>query len=62
MIGVSEYASRDDVKAFFGPNGPPYPVVSESETREDKQKTAHYGYRQLTGDREKLGIAVEHFS
>lgn len=55
VIGVSEYASRDDVKAFFGPNGPPYPVVSESETREDKQKTAHYGYRQLTGDRRNWG-------
>jgi thiol-disulfide isomerase/thioredoxin len=55
VIGVSEYASREDVKAFFGPNGPPYPVVSESETREDKQKTAHYGYRQLTGDRRNWG-------
>ena len=55
VIGVSEYASRDDVKAFFGPGGPPYPVVSESETREDKQKTAHYGYRQLTGDRRNWG-------
>ena len=55
VIGVSEYASRDDVKAFFGPDGPPYPVVSESETREDKQKTAHYGYRQLTGDRRNWG-------
>ncbi|MGI8919580.1 MAG: TlpA disulfide reductase family protein [Pyrinomonadaceae bacterium] len=55
VIGVSEYASRDDVKAFFGTAGPPYPVVSESETREDKQKTAHYGYRQLTGDRRNWG-------
>ena len=55
VIGVSEYASRDDVKTFFGPNGPPYPVVSESETREDKQKTPHYAYRQLTGDRRNWG-------
>src|SRR5215204_1961904 len=55
VIGVSEYASRDDVKAFFGPNGPPYPVVSESETRDDKQKTPHYGYRQLTGDKRNWG-------
>jgi thiol-disulfide isomerase/thioredoxin len=55
VIGVSEYASRDEVKAFFGPNGPPYPVVSESETRDDKQKTPHYGYRQLTGDRRNWG-------
>jgi len=55
VIGVGEYASRDDVKAFFGPTGPPYPVVTESETRDDRDKTAHYGYRQLTGDTRKWG-------
>lgn len=55
VIGVSEYGSRADVKAFFGEAGPPYPVVSESETRDDKQKTAHYGYRQLTGDTRNWG-------
>jgi thiol-disulfide isomerase/thioredoxin len=49
VIGVSEYGSRDDVKAYFGEAGAPYPVVTESETRDDKQKTPHYGYRQLTG-------------
>ena len=55
VIGVSEYGSLDEVKAFFGPNGPPYPVVSESVLREDKDKTPHYGYRQLTGDKRKWG-------
>ena len=55
VIGVSEYGSRDDVKAFFGAAGPPYPVVSESESRDDKQKTPHYGYRQLTGDPRNWG-------
>ena len=55
VIGVSEYASRDEVKKFFGEAGPPYPVVTESETREDKQKTTHYGYRQLTGDKRNWG-------
>ena len=55
VIGVSEYASRDDVRAYFGPNGPPYPVVSESETREDRDKTSHFGYRQLTGDTRRWG-------
>ena len=34
VIGVSEYASRDDVKSFFGDAGPPYPVVTESESRD----------------------------
>jgi thiol-disulfide isomerase/thioredoxin len=55
IVGVSEYGTRDDVKAYFGPTGPPYPVVSESESREDRDKTAHYGYRQLTGDTRKWG-------
>ena len=55
VIGVSEYGTRDDVNNFFGPAGSPYPVVSESESREDRDKTPHYGYRQLTGDTRKWG-------
>jgi thiol-disulfide isomerase/thioredoxin len=55
VIGVSEYGSREDVRNFFGPNGSPYPVVSESESREDRDKTPHYSYRQATGDTRKWG-------
>ena len=55
VIGISEYGSRDDVKNFFGAKGSPYPIVTESETRDDKQKTPHYGYRQLTGDTRNWG-------
>ena len=55
VIGVSEYALRDDVKSFFGAVGPSFPVVSESESRDDRQKTPHYGYRQLTGDTRNWG-------
>ena len=55
VIGVSEYASRDEVRAFFGPTGAPYPVVTESEAREARDKTPHYGYRQLTGDTRRWG-------
>ena len=55
VIGVSEYASKDDVRTFFGPAGPPYPVVTESEVREDREKTPHYGYRQSTGDKRRWG-------
>ncbi|MDQ2856377.1 MAG: TlpA family protein disulfide reductase [Acidobacteriota bacterium] len=55
IIGISEYGSRADVKAFFGSAGPPYPVVSESESRDDREKTLHYGYRQATGDTRKWG-------
>ncbi len=55
IIGVSEYGSRRDVKNFFGPSGAPYPIVVESESREDREKTPHYGYRRLTGDTRKWG-------
>ena len=55
VIGVSEYAMRDEVKNYFGTDGPPYPIVTESESKEDKQKTPHYQYRQLTGDKRNWG-------
>ena len=55
VIGVGEYASRDDMRAYFGENGAPYPVVVESEGREAKTTTSHYGYRQLTGDTRNWG-------
>ncbi len=55
VIGVSEYAARNDVRTFFGTTGPPYTVVSESETRDDRDKTPHFGYRQITGDKRKWG-------
>jgi len=55
VIGVSEYGARDEVTNFFAPNGSPYPVVSESESKADRDKTAHFGYRQATGDTRKWG-------
>jgi thiol-disulfide isomerase/thioredoxin len=55
VIGVSEYGTRDAVNTFFGPTGAPYTVVSESESREDRDKTLHFSYRQLTGDTRKWG-------
>ena len=55
VIGVSEYASRADVRSYFGEGGPPFPVVVESESRQDKVNTPHYKYRQLTGDTRNWG-------
>lgn len=55
IIAVSEYASRADVRAFFGESGPPYPVVTESESKDNKTTTPHYAYRQLTGDKRNWG-------
>lgn len=55
VIAVSEYAPRADSQAYFGASGSPYMVVSESESREDRDKTSHYGYRQMTGDTRRWG-------
>ena len=55
VIGVSEYANMDEAQTFFGEAGPPYPVVSESNSRDEKLKTPHYEYRQLTGDKRNWG-------
>lgn len=54
VIGVSEYGSRNDVKLLWTNRSAVY-RVSESESRDDRDKTAHYGYRQLTGDKRKWG-------
>lgn len=55
VIGVSEYASREEVNNYFGQAGPPFPIVTESESREDKEQTPHYDYRRLTGDTRNWG-------
>lgn len=55
VIGVSEYGTRDEVRAFFGPAGPPYTVVTESEVRAERDKTSHFTYRQATEDKRKWG-------
>lgn len=55
VIGVSEYAPRTEVFSHFGAAGAPFPVYSESESRQDKETTPHYAYRQLTGDTRAWG-------
>jgi thiol-disulfide isomerase/thioredoxin len=55
VIGVGEYASRDDVKNYFGPAGPAFTIVTESDSRDAREKTPHYAYRQKTGDTRKWG-------
>jgi thiol-disulfide isomerase/thioredoxin len=55
VIGVSEYGTLDEVKACFGEKGAPYTVVSESDSKDARDKTTHYGYRQTSGDTRKWG-------
>jgi thiol-disulfide isomerase/thioredoxin len=55
VIGVSEYGSIDEVKTFFGSGGAPYTIVAESESKDARDKTSHFAYRQATGDTRKWG-------
>ena len=55
VIGISEYANAADTTDYFGKDGPPYPVFTETLSRDDKDKSTHNGYRQLTGDTRKWG-------
>ncbi|HVF49768.1 MAG TPA: TlpA disulfide reductase family protein [Pyrinomonadaceae bacterium] len=55
VIAVNEYAPAEASRAFFGEAGAPYTVVVESEAREAREQTAHYGYRQACGDARRWG-------
>ena len=55
VIGVSEYGTRDEVRQFFGEKGAPFAVVTESEARDQRDKTSHYTMRQASGDTRKWG-------
>lgn len=55
VIGVSEYDTVEAVKADLDKKGITFPVVSESDSREAKQKTLHYGYRKEVGDTRNWG-------
>ena len=56
VVAVSEYASADDTRKYFEEQGgAPYTVVVESETREARDQTTHYGYRQACNDSRRWG-------
>lgn len=55
VIGVSEYDTVEATKADLEKKGITFPVVYESDSRDAKQKTPHYEYRQATGDTRNWG-------
>lgn len=55
VIGVGEYASVADTKANLDDKKITFPVVSESDSKDAKEKTLHYEYRQKTGDARNWG-------
>ena len=56
VVAVSEYASAEDSRKYFeSVGGAPYPVVVEAGTREARDQTTHYGYRQAASDGRRWG-------
>jgi peroxiredoxin len=55
VIGVSEYETVEQTKANLEALNITFPVVFESISRDDKDKTLHYEYRQKTDDKRKWG-------
>ncbi len=50
VIGVGEYDTTAAMKTNLDDKKITFPVVYESESKDAKQKTLHYEYRQKTGD------------
>jgi thiol-disulfide isomerase/thioredoxin len=55
IVAVSDYGTADEIKAYFDEHPAPYTVVVESDSESEREKTAHYAYRQQTGDKRKWG-------
>ncbi|MGI9107259.1 MAG: TlpA disulfide reductase family protein [Pyrinomonadaceae bacterium] len=55
VIAVSNYGTERDQEVYFKDKNVPYTVVVESDTREARDQTTHYAYRQGTGDARKWG-------
>lgn len=55
VVAVSNYATPDEIKNHFDPRPAAYTVVVESDTKEARDQTEHYKYRQQTGDTRKWG-------
>jgi thiol-disulfide isomerase/thioredoxin len=55
VVAVSDYGTTDEIKAYFDQHPAHYAVVVESDSSGAREKTAHYAYRQQTGDARKWG-------
>lgn len=55
VIAVAEYETLEATRTHFDQMKYTFPVVVESLSREDREKTPHYDYRKKTGDTRKWG-------
>src|SRR5262245_59017100 len=55
VIVVMEYSSPEEIQIHVNRFGIDYPVVTESQSRDEREKTTHYKYRTALGDKRKWG-------
>lgn len=55
VVGVGEYDTAAALKMNLDDKRITFPVVYESESKDDRQKTLHYEYRKEAGDTRKWG-------
>jgi glutathione peroxidase-family protein len=55
VIAVMEYSDPEEIKIHINRIGIDYPVVIETQSRDDREKTIHYKYRSAVGDKRKWG-------
>lgn len=55
IVGVGEYDPASSMRSNLDTLKVTFPVVYESESRADKQKTLHFEYRKSTGDNRNWG-------
>jgi len=55
VVGVGEYSAVDSIRTNLSEMKVTFPVVYESQSRDDRQKTSHYEYRKSTGDTRNWG-------
>ena len=55
VVGVGEYGAVDSIRTNLSEMKVTFPVVYESQSRDDRQKTSHFEYRKSSGDTRNWG-------
>jgi peroxiredoxin len=55
VVGVMEYSDPEEIRIHINRIGITYPVVVETYSREDRDKTQHFKYRTAVADKRKWG-------
>ncbi|HEU4391388.1 MAG TPA: TlpA disulfide reductase family protein [Blastocatellia bacterium] len=55
VVVVMEYSDPEEIRIHINRIGIDYPVVIETKSREEREKSTHYKYRSGVGDKRKWG-------